>query len=207
MKIPPGLVAPLVSGLYSAWCSTLRYTEINREACLPYTEQGATMVFALWHDELFPVPYRRHGWPIFTVVSRSRDGEYLARLLQSQGLGTVRGSSSKGGLSALLQAAKLMKEEKQHACITVDGPRGPRHEVKDGAIFLAHRVPAYIVPIRMYPSKAKKFGSWDKFQLPWPFARIRMVYGDPYQVEAGDLTPDVLERERQRLKEKLENLV
>lgn len=207
MKIPPGLIAPLVSGLYKVWCKTLRYTEINREASLPYVRQRIPLVFALWHDELFPIPYMRNGWPIFTVVSRSRDGEYLAGVLQSVGLGTVRGSSSRGGLSALLRAARLMKEEKRHACITVDGPRGPRHEVKDGAVFLAHHVPAYIVPVRMYASSAKRFGSWDKFQLPWPFARIRMVYGDPYQVEVGDLTPEVLERERQRLKEKLENLV
>ena len=207
MKVSPRLIAPLVNGLYRFWCKTLRYTEVNRDLSTSYMQQGKLLVFTLWHDELFPLPYRRGDWSLFTVVSRSQDGEYLAGILKSVGLGTVRGSSSRGGLAALLQAVRLMKEQKQHACISVDGPRGPRHEVKDGAIFLAQHVPAYIVPVRMYASKVKKFASWDRFQLPWPFARVRMIYGDPYQVEADDLTPDALERDRQRLKEKLENLV
>ncbi len=207
MKVPAGLIAPLVGVGYRLWCASLRYTQINREASLPYVQKGMPLVFALWHDELFALPYRRDGWPIFTVVSRSQDGEYLARLLQSLDLGTVRGSSSRGGLGALLKAARLMREARQHACITVDGPRGPRHEVKDGAIFLAHHVPAHIVPVRLHASRAKRFNSWDRFQLPWPFARMRVVFADPYRVEAEELTPEVLERERTILKEKLEGLV
>ncbi len=205
MKISPDLAGPFIGGLYSLWCATLRYAEVNREACAQI-QRDFPLVFALWHDELFAVPYKRDGWPIFTIVSRSRDGEYLSKLLASQGLGTVRGSSSRGGLAALLRAAKLMQEEKQHACITIDGPRGPRHEVKDGAIFLAHRVSSYIVPVRVHYSKAKVFRSWDRFQLPWPFSRVHMRYGDPYRVTEGELTPDALERERQILKGKLEVL-
>ncbi len=205
MNISPNLVGPFIGGLYSLWCATLRYTEVNREAAARIQAE-TPLVFALWHDELFAVPYKRNGWPIFTIVSRSRDGEYLSRVLASQGLGTVRGSSSRGGLAALLRAAKLMQEERQHACITIDGPRGPRHEVKDGAIFLAHRVSSYIVPARVYYAKAKVFRSWDKFQLPWPFSRVHIQYGDPYRVAEGELTAEVLERERQILKEKLERL-
>ena len=207
MKISPAIVGPFVGALYSLWCSSLRYTEVNREAALPLVQANVPLVFALWHDELFAVPYKRDGWPIFTVVSRSRDGEFLARVLASQGLGTVRGSSSRGGLAALLRAAKLMQEERQHACITIDGPRGPRHEVKDGAIFLAHRVSSYIVPLRVSYSKAKVFHkAWDKFQLPLPFSRVHIQYGDPYRVAEGELTPDVLAKERQILKVKLEEL-
>ncbi len=202
MSISPVIVGPFIGSVYSLWCRTLRYTEVNREACVPLVREQIPLVFALWHDELFAVPYKRDGWPIFTIVSRSRDGEFLARVLASQGLGTVRGSSSRGGLAALLRAAKLMQEERRHACITVDGPRGPRHVVKDGAIFLAHRVSSYIVPVRVYYSKAKVFRSWDRFQLPWPFSRVHMQYGDPYRVAEGELTPEVLKKERRALEEK-----
>jgi lysophospholipid acyltransferase (LPLAT)-like uncharacterized protein len=206
MKLPPALIAPVVGALYRLWCGSLRYTESNREACLPYIRAQAPLVFALWHDELFALPYTRGDWSVFTVVSRSRDGEYLARLLQSLNLGTVRGSSSKGGLSVLREAVKLMQEERQHACMTVDGPRGPRHEPKDGAVYLAHHVPARIVPVRLYASKTKVFQSWDRFQLPLPFCSVRVLYGDPYAVEAPELTREVLDQERQKLKDKLELL-
>ncbi len=206
MKIPPWLVAPLIHGLYRLWCGTLRITETNRAPADALDVSGKRMMFCLWHGEVFSLMHVRRTWRIVTVVSQSRDGEYLARLLQALGILTARGSSSRGGVSALIQAARLMREQKYHGCLTVDGPRGPRHVAKDGAVFLAFHTPASIVPIRLFMEKAKIFRSWDRFQLPLPFSRVHIVFGDPYAIEAGDLTPEVLERERLELQKRLESL-
>lgn len=206
MKIPPWLVAPLIHGLYRLWCGTLRIRETNRAPLDALAAVGKPMVFCLWHDELFSLMHVRRDLRIVTLVSRSRDGEYLARLLQALGLLTARGSSSRGGAPGLLQAARLMREEKYNGCLTVDGPRGPRHQAKDGAVFLAFHTPAPIVPIRLFMEKAKVFRSWDRFQLPLPFSRVDIVFGDPYPVSATELNPQELERERLELQNRLEAL-
>ena len=207
MKIPPWLVGPFIGGFYRLWCSTLRYEQVNREAPDSLSKQGKPLVFALWHGEVFGFPYKKLDWKIFTIVSRSQDGEYLARMLQDQDIYPLRGSSSRGGLAALLRGAKIMRDNSMHACITIDGPRGPRYEVKDGALYLAQRAGAYIVPMRALYSKAKVFGSWDKFQLPLPFSKVTMIFGEPYTIEAEELTEDVLRAEREKLKAHLDDLM
>ncbi|SBV93908.1 conserved hypothetical protein [uncultured delta proteobacterium] len=207
MKIPPGLVGPFIGLLYRLWCRSLRYTQINREACDALSRQGKPLVFTFWHGEVFVFPFKRQDWRIFTIVSRSTDGEYLARILQDQGVFTLRGSSSRGGLAALLRGTKIMLENSMHACIGIDGPRGPRHEVKNGALFLAHRANAHIVPMRAICTRAKVFNSWDRFTLPYPFSHVTMIFGDPYQIEAEELTEEVLAVERQRLKTALQSLL
>ena len=206
MKIPPWLVAAPIHGLYRLWCASLRITESNRDVIDAMADAGTPMMFCLWHDELFPLMHVRRNLRIVTVVSQSNDGEYLARLLQALGLLTARGSSSRGGLSALLQTSRLMKEKKYNGCLTVDGPRGPRHIAKDGAVFLAFRTPAPIVPVRLFMERTKVFRSWDRFQLPLPFSRVHVRFGSPYAVAATDLNPESLECERIKLQNKLDAL-
>lgn len=206
MRIPLGLIAPVINVLYRLWCSTLRIRETGREALDELEAAGKPAMLSLWHDELFALMHVRRTLRIVTIVSQSRDGEYLARLLQALGLETARGSSSKGGLKALLQAARFMRKANYNGCITVDGPRGPRHIVKPGAIILAFKTPAHVVPIRLFPHKAKKFRSWDRFQLPLPFSRVDIVFGTPYRISAAELTEDVLERERLALEHRLHAL-
>ena len=113
-------------------------------------------------------------------MSQSEDGELLAGVLERMGLETARGSSTRGGVKALLTAARRMQEDGLSACITVDGPQGPRHQAKEGALFLSARTGAPLVPIRLFMEKRTLFGSWDRFQLPWPFSRVHMVCADDY---------------------------
>lgn len=206
MRIPPGLIAPIVTVVYRLWCATLRIRETGRELTNALDAAGKPCMMALWHDELFALMHVRRKLRIVTIVSQSNDGEYLARLLQALGLKTARGSSSRGGLKALLQAARFMRQENYHGCITVDGPRGPRHVAKPGAIILAFRTPAHVVPIRLFLHKAKKFRSWDRFQLPLPFSRVDIVWGEPYLLTATELTNTELERERLELERRLQAL-
>lgn len=205
MKLPVALLAPAAAFLYRLWNATLRVTEVNRSAVESYAASGS-MIFSFWHDELFAAPPLRKNLRIITVVSRSRDAEFLARTLRSLGVETARGSSSRGGTAALLQTAKYIKENRCHACVTIDGPRGPRHEVKDGVFFLARHAEAPLVPFRVFYKRAKVFASWDKFQLPLPFTRVCLVFGEPYFLSSKDLAPDDLARERMILKDKLEQL-
>jgi lysophospholipid acyltransferase (LPLAT)-like uncharacterized protein len=206
VKIPPGIVSPMINVLYRLWCSTLHIVQTGREGPDRLDAEGRLLMFALFHDELFTLMHVRRGLRLVTVVSRSRDGEYLARLLHSMGLKTARGSSSRGGFSALRVMLRLMRRERRHGVITVDGPIGPRHIVKQGAISLAFRVPALLVPVRLFPGRAAVFRSWDRFQLPLPFSRVDIVFGSPYAVSAADFKGGEPERERLELQRRLNEL-
>lgn len=207
MKLPPSLICPPLLALYRVWCHTLSFTEEGRGPVDLLWEQRKPMVFALWHDELFPLMHVRRNLDIVTVVSQSRDGEYLARVLQGLGLYTARGSSSRGGVKALLQAARMMRKQGLCGCVTVDGPRGPRHKVKEGALFLAHRANAHVVPVRLFMSKTKIFDkAWDRFQLPLPGSDVRIIFGEPYRLEDDPLETARLEWERKKLEAKLEGI-
>lgn len=181
MKIPLNWTVPLVRLIYEVWCRTLRYTEVNRETVKAIVQRNETAILALWHDELFPLMHVRGTWPLAAIVSQSRDGELLARFLEGMGIKTARGSSSRGGARAGVKAVQLMRKEKRLLCVTVDGPRGPRHKVKGGVIQISVLAQAPIVPVRMHMSCSKKFASWDRFQLPLPFSKVRIVFGEPYR--------------------------
>ncbi|MDR3175833.1 MAG: lysophospholipid acyltransferase family protein [Desulfovibrio sp.] len=206
MSMPSSLPTRPINILYRLWCSSLRIVQTGREMLDGFDAQDRIMLFALFHDELFSLMHVRENLRLVTVVSRSRDGEYLARLLQSLGLKTARGSSSRHGTSALRQIARIMREDKHHGVITVDGPRGPRHKVKQGAVILAFRTPALMVPVRLFPKCAKKFNSWDRFQLPLPFTRVDIVFGEPYAVRAAELTDGTILAECLELERRLKAL-
>jgi hypothetical protein len=199
-------LAPLVSGLFSLWGSTLRFSRTNYQAMTSMEEQGQSMIFALWHDELFPLTYLHRHEGVVAVVSSSKDGEILARVMERLGFGTVRGSSSRKGLKALLAALKEVRTKGRHVVLTVDGPRGPRHQAKPGAVFLASKAGVPIMPVRVRISRVKIFEkAWDRFQLPLPFARCEAIYGEPYRVPEK-LDASTLAAEQARLTEKLESL-
>jgi hypothetical protein len=210
LRFDPAFWAPPIALAYRGWCRTLRYSVQGWERARPPQGQGAGIVFCLWHDELFPLPHLRRltDRPLVTVVSQSRDGELLARVLERLGLSTARGSSSRGGLRALREAGRMMREQGADAVVTVDGPRGPRHQAKDGALYLAHRSGAMLAPVRLFMSRAKRFGSWDRFQLPWPGSRCRVVVGAPYAPFAEETKPDKddFARARKELEQRLNGL-
>lgn len=136
-------------------------------------------VVAFWHGEMLPVWVFFAGRNAVALVSRSPDGEYLARLLERWCYQCVRGSSSRGGRESL-DALVTYAQHGRLVLITPDGPRGPRGVVKRGAVLCAHRaqVPLYWCLVRC--SWAWRFGrSWDRFLLPLPFARIELEFSEP----------------------------
>lgn len=212
MKIPinPAWFAPLISGIYRLWIQTLRF-ECNGglDSFKALIKEDKPLIIALWHGEIFPVTGFGHTITdhLVTFVSQSKDGEVIARVLNRLGHTTVRGSSSKGGVRALLQAKRIMEKEKRMAVFTVDGPRGPRHKVKPGIIFLAQRAGAKIVVLRSYPEKAKQFKSWDRFLLPLPFTKCPICIGKPFVVTDASLDDNVIRQEQERLEQYMLSLV
>ena len=206
MKVSPKIVAPILYWVYRMWCKTLRITVEGRDAVDALEKSGTPMMFGLWHDEIFPIIYLKKTLKIVTIVSQSNDGEYLARILDFLGFKTARGSSSRGGIKALLQVSKLMQTETYNGCISLDGPRGPRHKAKEGAAFLAIKTPAPIVGVRMFAKHAIRFNSWDKFQLPLPFSRVYVEFSAPYYPNSQEISQETLQTETALLEQTLNNM-
>jgi lysophospholipid acyltransferase (LPLAT)-like uncharacterized protein len=203
MRIDPSLISPTLTVLYQTWVKSLRFQDgAGPLAIEEALNSGRPVLLAIWHSELFALTgYGMLHFPgrLATVVSDSRDGEIIAQVLERIGYGTARGSSTRGGLKALIALKKHM-EQGRIGVITVDGPRGPRHKVKDGAVYLAHRTGALLFPVRSRPASMHVFErSWDKFQLPRPFARCSIYFGEPLVLPQEKLTPEQLASEGARL--------
>lgn len=140
-------------------------------------------IVAFWHGEMLPVWFTFRALRPVALVSPSTDGALLERLVTDWGYEVVLGSSSHGGTEALQQ---LVKNAAHHVVlITPDGPRGPAHIMKPGAVIAAHRSGAPLVLVRMHTSWKKVFSrSWDKFELPLPFARVQICISPPIVVQA-----------------------
>jgi len=203
MHINPSLITPALTVLYRAWIRSIRFLDGGGpRAILAAADSGRPVMLAIWHSELFALTgygMRMLNGRLATVVSDSRDGEIIAQVLERIGYGTARGSSTRGGLKALM-ALKRHMERGRIGVITVDGPRGPRHQVKNGAVYLAQRAGALLFPVRSRPSSMHVFErSWDKFQLPMPFCRCPVYFGEPLEFPAAKLTPQTLAAESARM--------
>lgn len=199
MRVDPARLAGLLTPLYRLWAASLRLEVYGGEHLLGPAASGQRVVVALWHDELFAAIAfgLRHPLELATVVSQSRDGELIAGMLTRLGYLTARGSSHRGGVRALKAALRLL-EDGRVVVVTVDGPRGPRHVAKEGAVYLAAKSGALLVPLRVGCHRAYRFGSWDRFLLPWPFSRVVLRFGPPRTVPPlADSA--ALEGERQQL--------
>ena len=110
------------------------------------------------------------------LISASRDGDLSRSLIERSGYGTVRGSSSRKGVSALRRLSRRSRAAAT-SVITPDGPRGPVYEVGPGVIFLAQKSGAAIVPINVEYSSCWRLKSWDRFFVPTPFSSVRFIFG------------------------------
>lgn len=170
--------------LLRALASTWRMETVNGEPLAEARRSGRRVLFALWHGELLPLLWHQRGENVAIVISDHRDGEIIARIAESLGYATVRGSSSKGGSRALIGLMREIDAGRDGA-ITPDGPRGPARLFAPGAAVAAHRTGALIAPIRARASRAWRLRSWDRFLVPKPFARVTVSFGPLTGVEAA----------------------
>ena len=139
------------------------------------------------------------------MISASRDGDLLAAFVERYGYGTVRGSTSRKGATALLQLAEVFAAG-TNIVITPDGPRGPVYQLGQGVIFLAQKCDAAVVPASMEFSSCWRFKSWDRFFVPRPFSTVRIIFGMPLRI-APTSTAEEFEAERMRLENAIMDLV
>jgi lysophospholipid acyltransferase (LPLAT)-like uncharacterized protein len=195
-----GLGAPVLGALMR----TARFSLTGEEVCAAVHDAGKPIIFALWHGRLLPLTWYHRHRGVATLISASRDGEYIARVVQRWGYTVVRGSSSRGGGKALREMVKLARSG-QDLALTPDGPRGPREEVKPGVILAAQLSGGTLLPVSAGSDRAWWFEGWDRFLVPRPFARIRIAYGTPVHVPRS-APPEEVERIRLGVERELKQL-
>ncbi|HEY2626236.1 MAG TPA: lysophospholipid acyltransferase family protein [Candidatus Udaeobacter sp.] len=194
--------------LLQIWARTLRY-EIEDRSNLIGTPVTENYIGSLWHNRLLLISYVLKRFaphrPGAGLISASRDGDLVADLTQRFGFDVVRGSSSRLGTSGLLELTNVLASGRD-VLITPDGPRGPAYELGPGIVFLAEKSGAAVVPVNMEYSSCWRVKSWDRFVLPRPFAKVRVIFGPPHRV-ALTTTDEEFEAERLRLQDAMMALV
>lgn len=184
---------------------TIRFETEGWENFEKTTSTNRAFVGAFWHDCTFSFAYFWRNRGFVSMVSRSFDGEYLARILQRFGCGVIRGSTTDGGRAAFAGMIRLLREG-YSTNFAIDGPRGPRHVAKSGAILLAKKSGAPVIPFWVDAKKFWTAGSWDRLQIPKPFTRVKIYVSAPIFVSAG-ADKNEIEDKRQELQTKLDELV
>jgi lysophospholipid acyltransferase (LPLAT)-like uncharacterized protein len=195
-------------GLFRLWARTLRF-QVEDSANILAASRDQPFILAVWHNRLLLLP------PVFSLcfphrrsvglISVSSDGDVVSILVERFGHGTVRGSTSRKGVIALRQLVDALVAG-TNVLITPDGPRGPLYEVGQGVTFLAQKSDAAVVPMHMEYSSFWRLKSWDRFFVPRPFSKVRIIFGAPRHV-ARTTGAEEFETERLRLQDAMMSLV
>ncbi len=180
-KLVPYLVYTYVT--FVGW--TTRQRVLRADIPEKVHAAGERFIYAFWHQRQVFFTWSHRGVSAAVLVSRSADGEMIARTMELSGIDAVRGSSSRGGAAAAREMVEILRSGRDVG-ITPDGPRGPAREVKEGAVRVAQLAGMPIVPIANALSNKLEVRSWDRFQVPLPFGRSVVIYGEPLRVGAGD---------------------
>lgn len=166
---------------------------------------------ALWHNRIFigasflVRKYHRRGRRLGMLASASRDGDLIAELGRAWGLDVVRGSSTRGGRSAMLGLLRSIRSGASPVVIP-DGPVGPVYELKDGILFLSQSSKKPIVPLGFAADRAWRLRSWDRLIIPKPFARVAVAYGEPRVVPAESEGKEPRAAARRYIKEAMDEM-
>ena len=176
---------PLIGLILRLLARTVRVGCTDPELFWSIPRMGRPIIWAFWHEDMFGVLFSylptRPG-RLSVMISRSRDGEKLARVLWPLHIEPVRGSSSRGAVRGIVELKRWLMQGSEvplMAAMAVDGPRGPRRQSKPGAVMLARQSGAIIVPVAIHSSRQWTFRSWDRTRLPRPFCRLVMNIGEP----------------------------
>jgi lysophospholipid acyltransferase (LPLAT)-like uncharacterized protein len=164
--------------LIRALCLTLRYKVTDQSGFLTGSTKGP-VVIVIWHNRILalPVVFKRY-YPkrkgLLVLTSASRDGAYLSEMVARFGMGSIRGSSSRRGVGALLDLFRAVRQG-YDLCFTPDGPRGPRYRLGPGAVLVSQRTEAPILPVSVEYAACWRLNSWDGFMIPKPFSRVEVT--------------------------------
>ena len=161
---------------------------------------GQQPVYALWHGRILPAISFLRDRGIVAITSENYDGEWIARLMRRFGYGASRGSTSRGAGRALRQLLRDVKDKP--VAFTVDGPRGPARTAQPGAVWLARATGNPVVPFHIEAARHWTLRSWDRGQVPCPFSRVAIVFGEPMHIPRDAARP-ALEQARLQLERSL----
>jgi hypothetical protein len=184
---------------------TIRYRTEGWENYEQIERDGKIPIYAFWHNRIFAGTYFFRNRGIVVITSQSFDGEYIARFIQRFGYGAVRGSSTRGGVGALVEMIRLMKQGLPMG-FTVDGPKGPKYVAKTGAVLLAKKTGNPMMPFVVETERFWTINSWDKLRIPKPFTRAKVFVAEPVYVPK-DADETEIENKRQELQSKLDEAV
>jgi lysophospholipid acyltransferase (LPLAT)-like uncharacterized protein len=179
------LISATATPLIRALGATYRWHVEGFEHYESVAASGRQPIFAFWHGRILPATLFWKHRGIVVITSQNFDGEWIAGIIRRFGYGTARGSTSRGGARALVRLRQDLAAGKP-AAFTVDGPRGPARVAQPGAVFLAGATGHPILPFHIEASTAWTMNSWDRTQIPKPFARVGVSIGPPVQIAGTD---------------------
>lgn len=170
----------------------------------PAPMDNENFILSFWHGDLITQPlnyqtFKKNG-QVKAMISEHSDGEIIRRTVEALGIGSLSGSSTRGGAKALLGAIKALQNGIDVA-ITPDGPKGPKHTIADGIVMIAQKTNARVVCFGSKASNYWQFNSWDDFTIPKPFGTIDLYIGEPFSIQ--DLT---IEEAKEKIKINMEKL-
>lgn len=175
------LIAQVVGRLLWLLFRTCRVTQLNQDYWDTYYRPGQNGILITWHRAaIFCLAHFGHYRPA-VMISRSNDGEILARFLEVMGGVPVRGSSSAGGMAGLREMARYLQSgTRRYAATVADGPRGPRYVAKDGLIRLSSHTGLPLAPLMWSADRCWVLkNTWDKTAIPKPLAKVVIAIGPP----------------------------
>jgi lysophospholipid acyltransferase (LPLAT)-like uncharacterized protein len=191
---------PVAAVLASTW----RWRSEGDEHYDAVIRSGRQPIMAFWHGRILPATHYFRRRNIVVITSENFDGEWIAGIIERFGYGTARGSTSRGAKRALLQLRRDMAAGKP-AAFTLDGPRGPARVAQPGAVWLAKATGNPILPFHIEADRYWTARSWDRTQIPKPYATAAIAIGEPLMV-AESANDDEIERSRQLLEQRLSAL-
>jgi lysophospholipid acyltransferase (LPLAT)-like uncharacterized protein len=191
---------PVIAALGRTW----RWRQDGVEHLAAVRGHGRQPILALWHGRILPAVLYFRDLGVVAVTSENFDGEWIARIMRRFGYAAARGSSSRGGSRALIQLRRDMAAGRP-AAFTLDGPRGPARRAQAGAVWLAKTTGNPVVPFHIEADRHWSARSWDRTQIPKPWARLAIAIGEPLEVPA--IADDAaIESARRDLELRLEEL-
>ena len=184
---------------------TIRLRKFNRDLTPAKRDRSESTLYVHWHEDILLLSLKWAFSKICTMASRSKDGELIARALTFLGYRMIRGSSRHFGAETFEELC-LAFDHGYDLALAVDGPKGPRHEVKNGALWIAFKKKIKIVPVVANAKYRFTFHkSWDKMWVPIPFSSAVMIFGEAIFFD-GTESPEILQQKRLQIQESLKHL-
>lgn len=173
-----------LANIVTALCKSLKTIKVNDESIKKLDDENKNYILAFWHGTML-LSWYLHGNPnVAALISKSKDGDLLAKILKHWNYNVVRGSSSTGGDIALAIMIDFAKND-YSVTITPDGPRGPVHKFKAGAVITAKKSEVPLILAGVGYQKKKVLSNWDKFEVPYFFSKAKIVYSEPIFIGAN----------------------